>query len=225
MKQNIQKDISLNSENEKISLRKRIEIKPKSNCLRREETITRLISLNSDIEKLYKKYNEIKKERLIKEKSQQILVNRLKYLRNEAKRSLSKKDKKELIFTGNDDGKNKKILVKINSMYKNNMAIIDKYKESNKQGEVLTDDLLMNKTSFNINHCTIRGSHKSLNSQKKNKNNKNSSSKKIGEKENFQNKTIDSVTENKTSLNNVEELLNKFKYNIRNKNSNNNIYI
>ena len=69
------------------------EVKSLSKSVKREEAKSRLTSLNSDIEKLYKKYTEIKKERLLKEKSQQILVNRLKYLRNEAKRSLSKKER------------------------------------------------------------------------------------------------------------------------------------
>ena len=94
MKVNIQKERSFYKK-ERDKLKRRKELHSQNKSMKREETSSRLTSLNSDIEKLYKKYAEIKKERLLKEKSQQILVNRLKYLRNEAKRSISKKDKQE----------------------------------------------------------------------------------------------------------------------------------
>ena len=55
------------------------------------KSIEKLSEINLDIEKLYKKYTEVKKERLMKEKSQQILVNRLKVLRNQENSSKKKK--------------------------------------------------------------------------------------------------------------------------------------
>ena len=143
------------------------EVKSLSKSVKREQTKSRLTSLNSDIEKLYKKYTEIRKERLLKEKSQQILVNRLKYLRNESKRSLSKKEhspsKRE-----NLGEENKKIYVKINSKYKTNV-IIKNYKEWDKQngGELFNDNESLSKTSFNGNESEIIGSsYKSSNSIK-----------------------------------------------------------
>ena len=86
----------------------------------------RLATINSDIERLYKKYSDIKKKRLSKEKTQQILVNRIKYLKSEVNRSISKKKVKNEITTqkinkeidGNyddDDGiKAKHKVIKIN---------------------------------------------------------------------------------------------------------------
>ena len=55
------------------------------------KSIEKLSEINLDIEKLYKKYTEVKKERLMKEKSQQILVNRLKVLRNQENSSKKKR--------------------------------------------------------------------------------------------------------------------------------------
>ena len=45
-----------------------------------ENSNIRLATINSDIEKLYKKYSKIKKKRLSEEKTQQILVNRMSIL-------------------------------------------------------------------------------------------------------------------------------------------------
>ena len=60
-----------------------------------ENSIMRLATINSDIEKLYKKYSDIRKKRLSKEKTQQILVNRIKYLKSEVKEVYQKKKKKK----------------------------------------------------------------------------------------------------------------------------------
>ena len=119
MKVNINKERnSLKNERDKLLRRK--DLKSEDKSLKREET-SRLTSLNSDIEKLLKKYSEIKKERIIKEKSQQILVNRLNYLRNEAKRSVSKKgDQPKDIKKPKE---NKKIFVKINSKHNFNRVV------------------------------------------------------------------------------------------------------
>ena len=236
MKVNIQKERSFYKK-ERDKLKKRKELQSQNKTLKKEETSSRLTSLNSDIEKLYKKYAEIKKERLLKEKSQQILVNRLKYLRNEAKRSVSKKDKQEKKFgEGGDEEKNKKIFVKVNSKYKYNK--IDKRKKGlDKQSgiEIFNDNDSLSKISFNGNESEIiASSYKSLNTKKinSNTNNRNSSSNLNSEKENIQNENNCEINNNKINNKhndynngNIEEFLKNNKYNIGNKNSNNNIYI
>ena len=80
-----------------------------------ENSNIQLATVNSDIEKLYKKYSKIKKKRLSEEKTQQILVNRIKYLKNEFKRSISKNDKKM-----KNNPKNIKIEVKVEESYMKN---------------------------------------------------------------------------------------------------------
>ena len=125
MKVNINKERnSLKNERDKLLRRK--DLKSEDKSLKREET-SRLTSLNSDIEKLLKKYSEIKKERITKEKNQQILVNRLNYLRNEVRRSVSKKGNQPKNIKKSIE--NKKIFVKINSKYKFN-RVVKRYKES-----------------------------------------------------------------------------------------------
>ena len=215
-------------EKEKLKDIKEFNFQNKS--LKREETSSRLTSLNSDIEKLYKKYAEIKKKRLLKEKSQQILVNRLKYLRNEAKRSVSKKEKERpnKKFGANDE-KNKKIFVKVNSKYKNN-GNEKKGKESDKQSgkDIFNDNDSLSKISFNGNESEIIGSsYKSFNSKKlSNNTNKKSSGNINSEKENNQNENNNNeLNKNQNEINNIGNFLKKYKYNIGNKNSNNNIYI
>ena len=236
MKVNIIKERSFYKK-ERDKFKKRKELQSQNKTLKKEETSSRLTSLNSDIEKLYKKYAEIKKERLLKEKSQQILVNRLKYLRNEAKRSVSKKDKQEKKFgEGGDEEKNKKIFVKVNSKYKYNK--IDKRKKGlDKQSgiEIFNDNDSLSKISFNGNESEIiASSYKSLNTKKinSNTNNRNSSSNLNSEKENIQNENNCEINNNKINNKhndynngNIEEFLKNNKYNIGNKNSNNNIYI
>ena len=237
MKVNIQKERSFYKK-ERDKFKKRKELQSQNKTLKKEETSSRLTSLNSDIEKLYKKYAEIKKERLLKEKSQQILVNRLKYLRNEAKRSISKKDKQEKKYgEGGDEEKNKKIFVKVNSKYKYNK--IDKRKKGlDKQSgiEIFNDNDSISKISFNGNESEIiASSYKSLNTKKinSNTNNRNSSSNLNSEKENIQNENNCEINKNKinnkhndyNNNGNIEEFLKNYKYNIGNKNSNNNIYI
>ena len=229
MKVNIQKERSFNK-NEKEKLKKRKAIKSQNKIMEREETQARLTSLNSDIERLYKKYAEIKKERLLKEKSQQILVNRLKYLRNEAKRSVSKKEKPLKKIGMDGEEKNKKIFVKINSKYKNN-GIDKRSKESEKPSirDIFTDNDSLSKISFNGNESEIIGSsYKSINPKKLNNNNTNkkSSTNINSGKENNQNENNSGeINKNNNDNNNIEDLLKNYKYNIGNRNSNNNIYI
>ena len=181
MKVNIQKEMNFLK---KEKIKKRKDIKSQSKSVKKEEISSRLNSVNSDIDKLYKKYSEIKKERLLKEKTQQILVNRLKYLRNEAKRSISKKKSPKNI---EEEEKSKKIFVKIKSKYRNN-GTIKRYKESDKQSKSeIYDNESLSKASFNGNESEIVGSsYKSVNSKIiiNNTNNKNSSMNLNREKEN-----------------------------------------
>ena len=226
MKVNTKKERNfLKIERDKLFRRK--DLKSEDKSLKREET-TRLTSLNSDIEKLLKKYSKIKKERITKEKSQQILVNRLNYLRNEVKRSISKKRNHPKNMQKPIE--NKKIFVKINSKYKFN-RVVKRYKLSDKHNfqnnELFKDHESLGKTSFNGNESQIIYSgnytYKSFaNSKKKRYNNSNINL--SNEKENEKNDVHDDL--NKNNLSNIEkDFLRKYKYNIGNKNSNNNIYI
>ena len=224
MKVNINKERnSLKNERDKLLRRK--DLKSEDKSLKREET-SRLTSLNSDIEKLLKKYSEIKKERITKEKNQQILVNRLNYLRNEVRRSVSKKGNQPKNIKKSIE--NKKIFVKINSKYKFN-RVVKRYKESDNHNshnnELFKDNESLGKTSFNGNESQIiySGNYKSFaNSKKKGYNNSNINLSK--EKENENNDSHNDL--NKNNISNLEEdFLRKYKYNIGNKNSNNNIYI
>ena len=215
---------SLKIEREKLHRRK--DLKSEDKSLKRKETSCRLTSLNSDIEKLYKKYNEIKKERITKEKSQQILINRLNYLKNEVKRSVSKKENKPTSIK--KEKENKKIFVKINSKYKFN-RVVKRYKLPEKKNshnnELYKDNESLGKTSFNGNESQIiiSGTYKSFaNSKKKGNNSSNINLSNEKEKEN--NNGHNDLSKN--NLNNIEkDLLRKYKCNIGNKNSNNNIYI
>ena len=94
------------------------------------KSIEKLSELNSDIEKLYKKYAEVKKQRLMKEKSQQILVNRLKVLRHQQN---SSKNKESVYNLSRPSDKKEKIYVRINSKYKKSNTLIKRYKESEKK--------------------------------------------------------------------------------------------
>ena len=166
MKVNIKKERnSLKIERDKLFRRK--DLKSEDKCLKREET-SRLTSLNSDIEKLLKKYNKIKKERITKEKSQRILVNRLNYLRNEVKRSISKKGNQPKNMQ--KPIKNKKIFVKINTKYKCN-RVVKRLKISEKHNfqniELFKDNESLSKTSFNGNESQINYTYKLFANSKK----------------------------------------------------------
>ena len=172
------------------------------------KSLEKLSELNLDIEKLYKKYAEVKKERLLKEKSQLILVNRLKVLRSQQNSSKNKNLKK---------GENyKKIHVKINSKYKNNNMTLRKYRLSGKINNNEFDSKYNNyQTIINDNDNIININNNTNSNVKENKCKSNNNS------ENEKNKTNDI----NTNINNIEDFLKKYKYNIGNKNSNNNIYI
>ena len=135
----------------------------KSNIFKFDKTITdskdsdsRLFTINSDIERLYKKYSDIKKKRQSKEKTQQILVNRIKYLKNEVKRSVSKKEKEKNKQKKYND---MKISVKIEESYinnkqKNKYKIKDKYKYNTLSNENVNIMNLNNKEN-NMNEQNI----------------------------------------------------------------------
>ena len=173
-----------------------------------ENSNIQLATVNSDIEKLYKKYSKIKKKRLSEEKTQQILVNRIKYLKNEFKRSISKNDKKM-----KNNPKNIKIEVKVEENYEKNKKE-KKYKnksKTNKNHIFNYDNESISRTSFNESE--------SIGSNRKDVKLKN-------------NNTLINNTENNpnlcNSINNIKNLgniLRRNKYNIGNNNSNNNIYI
>ena len=114
-----------------LSKRKNNESKSENFTIEDEDSNMRLFTINSDIDKLYRKYSEIKKKRLSKEKTQQILVNRIKYLKNEIKRSVSKKGKKNLKNKEN----NIKIQMKIEENYVNKNQTKKKVNNKNKGSE------------------------------------------------------------------------------------------
>ena len=179
----------------------------------------KLSELNSDIEKLYKKYAEVKKQRLMKEKSQQILVNRLKVLRHQQN---SSKNKDSVYSLSRPSDKKEKIHVRINSKYKKSNNLIKRYKESEKKSDYNESEIK------NINFRTI-------NNRKDSNIDKYSNS--IVEEKHYHNYHIGKMKGNKDkqiinnndknfdSINNIDDFLKKYKYNIGNKNSNNNIYI
>ena len=173
-----------------------------------ENSNIQLATVNSDIEKLYKKYSKIKKKRLSEEKTQQILVNRIKYLKNEFKRSISKNDKKM-----KNAPKNIKIEVKVEESYmKNKKEKEIKYKNKKNKNRIFNyDNESISRTSFNESES-------------------NGSNRKDVILKN--NNTLINNTENNpnlcNSINNIKNLgniLRRNKYNIGNNNSNNNIYI
>ena len=83
---------------------------------------------------------------MVKEKTQQILVNRIKYLKNEFKRSISKNDKKM-----KNNPKNIKIEVKVEESFAKNKKEI-KYKnksKTNKNHIFNYDNEYISRKSFN----------------------------------------------------------------------------
>ena len=196
----------------KLSKRKNKESKSENFTLEDEDSNMRLFTINSDIEKLYRKYSEIKKKRLSKEKTQQILVNRIKYLKNEVKRSVSKKDKKNL----NNKENNIKIQMKIEENYVNKnqtkKKVNNKNKGSEKQNNLFNDTESISKISFNESESIGKSS-----AEIKIKNSKEN----FIDKENDQNL----CNINNKGRNSIKNISRRNKYNIGNNNSNNNIYI
>jgi hypothetical protein len=106
--------------------REKINDKPtlRKLSISQNKSIDKLSALNLDIKKLYKKYAEVKKERLLKEKNQLILVNRLKVLRSQQNSSKNKEKFGNLKKLENYQ----KIQVKMNSKY-NKRNILRRYKK------------------------------------------------------------------------------------------------
>ena len=119
-RKNSKKDISMNHSLQKIfDLDEKIE------------------TINTDIENLYRRYSQVKKERLMKEHTQHILVNRIKYLNGERGTSRHKSLSKN------------KIHVRVNSkLSKNNNNYNNYYSINNDNNSIKS-----NKSSINIiNH-------------------------------------------------------------------------
>ena len=196
----------------KLSKKKNKESKSENFTIEDEDSNMRLFTINSDIEKLYRKYSEIKKKRLSKEKTQQILVNRIKYLKNEVKRSISKKDKKNL----NNKENNVKIQMKIEENYVNKNPKKNKNKNKNKglekQNNFFNDSESISKISFNESESIGKSS-----AEIKVKNSKDN----LVDKEN--DKNLCNI--NNKGRNSIKNISRRNKYNIGNNNSNNNIYI
>ena len=176
-----------------------------SNSVKRKESnsqskVDKLSELNMDIEKLYKKYAEVKKERLMKEKNQQILVNRLKVLRSHQNSSKNKENLR--------DSEKIKIHVKKNSKFKNNKMSSKRYKYKK------NDNIINNYKTFNDN----KKENAITSSDKTNSNEYSNNNSEMGKR------IIGSFNEN-VDINNIEDFLKTYKYNIENKNNNNNIYI
>ena len=171
----------------------------------------RIATINSDIERLYKKYSDIKKKRLSKEKTQQILVNRIKYLKSEVNRSISKKKVK------NDSKNNFKIQMKFEESYVNSSKEKNKFKKKGKEQQntipIFNDYDSTSKISFDESGNN-RKSFRDI------KIKKNKSKNILDDKENNQN--IYNIINGR---NDVKNILRKNRYNIGNNNSNNNIYI
>ena len=183
------------------------------------KSIEKLSELNSDIEKLYKKYAEVKKQRLMKEKSQQILVNRLKVLRYQQN---SSKNKESVYNLSRPSDKKEKIHVRINSKYKKSNNLIKRYKESEKKND-FNESEIKNINFRTINNRKDSNIEKYSNSIVEDKHYHNHHIGKL--KGNKDNRTLNNNDKNLDSINNIEDFLQKYKYNIGNKNSNNNIYI
>ena len=84
-------------------------------------------TINTDIEKLYRRYSQVKKERLMKEKTQQILVNRIKYLNGERGTSRHKSLSKNKIHVRvNSKLSKNNINTSDNSGLKSNKSSIDR---------------------------------------------------------------------------------------------------
>ena len=184
-----------------LSREKKKESKLDNYTFDEEDSSLRLATINSDIERLYKKYSDIKKKRLSKEKTQQILVNRIKYLKSEVNRSISKKKVK------NDSKNNFKIQMKFEESYVNSSKEKNKFKKKGKEhdstSKISFDESGNNRKSFR--DIKIK---------------KNKSKNILDDKENNQN--IYNIINGR---NDVKNILRKNRYNIGNNNSNNNIYI
>ena len=165
-----------------------------------ENSNIRLATINSDLEKLYKKYTDIKKKRLSKEKTQQILVNRIKYLKNEMKRSVSKKEKEM-----KNKQKDTKIKIKIEERYINNNKEKRNYKNKMKKNFLFNDSESLSKISFNENDSVGKNNTNIISKNKKENI--------LANKENEQNicntisnvNNIESIFEQKRRKNNINE--------------------
>ena len=171
----------------------------------------RLATINSDIERLYKKYSDIKKKRLSKEKTQQILVNRIKYLKSEVNRSISKKKVK------NDSKNNFKVQMKFEESYVNSSKAKNSLKKKGKEQQNTIPIFNNYDSTSKISFDESENNRKSFRNIKIKKN---KSKNILDDKENNQN--IYNIINGR---NDVKNILRKNRYNIGNNNSNNNIYI
>ena len=177
----------------------------------------KLKELNDDIEKLYKKYAQVKKERLMKEKSQQILVNRIKVLKHQESSSRNKENMRSTFRLSENDNK---IHVTINSRYKNNNNLLKKFKNYEKKHNFSNDSGIKDSNDRTVKNYKIINSNSNFNNTFDRSNN----SIGVGNITNsIDNSALNSMNNENISLNNINELLKR--YNIGNKNSNNNIYI
>ena len=172
------------------------------------KSIEKLSELNLDIEKLYKKYAKVKKERLMKEKSQRILVNRIKVLRSQQNSSKNKEKMANLKKNENYQ----KIQVKMNSKY-NKRNILRRYRHSNKNKNSNESEAKSGNYKT-INNNNLKDNR--INSVSVNTNSNNKSDNNFENQRNY-NESI--------NINSIDDFLKKYKYNFGNKNSNNNIYI
>jgi len=176
----------------------------------------KLKEINDDIEKLYKKYAQVKKERLMKEKSQQILVNRIKVLKHQESSSRNKENMRNTFRSENEN----KIHVTINSRYKNNNNLLKKFKNYDKKPNFSNDSGIRDSNDRTVKNYHIINSNSNFN----NTFDRSHNSIGIGNITNsIDNSALNSMNNENINLNNINELLKR--YNIGNKNSNNNIYI
>jgi len=177
----------------------------------------KLKEINDDIEKLYKKYAQVKKERLMKEKSQQILVNRIKVLKHQESSSRNKDNMRNTVrLTENEN----KIHVTINSRYKNNNNLLKKFKNYNKKHNFSNDSGIRDSNDRTVKNYNVINSNSNFN----NTFDRSHNSIGLGNKTNsIDISALNSMNNENINLNNINELLKR--YNIGNKNSNNNIYI
>ena len=187
------------SKRNRTSRKNNNESKSVNFTIEEEDSNNRLATINTDIEKLFKKYSDIKKKRLNKEKTQQILVNRIKYLKNEFNRSLSKKEKKL---------QNKSNTNKIQIIFGQSYV-------SSKEGNKYKNEVTKNSNSTFNEKDNIRKSYGDI----KIKNNNDIRNNYL-DKENISN--LSNVI---SSRNNIENILRRNRCHIGNNNSNNNIYI
>ena len=177
----------------------------------------KLKELNDDIEKLYKKYSQVKKERLMKEKSQQILVNRIKVLKHQESSSRNKESMQNTFRLSENENK---IHVTINSRYKNNNNLLKKFKNYGKKHNFSNDSGIKDSNDRTANNYNVINSISNFN----NTFDRSNHSIGIGNTTNsIDNSALNLMNNENINLNNINELLKR--YNIGNKNSNNNIYI